>query len=60
VSIATGALTPLVSGTGTFYSSPQWAPTSNDVVVQVGGTAAHLQTLSTSTSDLHLLVHLAP
>ncbi|HEY4321074.1 MAG TPA: hypothetical protein VGM77_07820 [Gemmatimonadales bacterium] len=59
VSISTGATT-LLSGTDVFYSSPQWAPTSNDIVVQVGGTVAHLETTYSIASDLHLLVNLAP
>lgn len=58
VTISTGAVASLSNGT--YYSSPQWAPTSNDIVVQGGGTAGHLGTLYTSASDLHLLVNLGP
>lgn len=45
---------------GAIYSVPRISPTSSDVVVQVGGTWGHLQSVSSPGGDLHLLRGVGP
>jgi hypothetical protein len=59
VSLATGAVQTLVTGPD-MLATPQISPLTGDVVAQVGGLFGHLQTATTSPSDLHLFLGLVP
>jgi hypothetical protein len=64
VSLTTGSVqTILVLGSDAaapIIATPQISPVTGDVVAQVGGGFGHLQTFSTSGSDLHLFQGLVP
>ncbi len=53
VSLTTGAVQVLRTATG-ILATPQISPLSGDVVAQVGGAFGHIQTFTSSASDLHL------
>ena len=53
VSLTTGAVQVLRTATG-ILATPQISPLSGDVVAQVGGAFGHIQTFTSSGSDLHL------
>jgi hypothetical protein len=46
--------------TTALVATPQISPTTGDVVVQLGGAFGHLQSFTTSGSDLHLFQGLVP
>ena len=64
VSLTTGTVQSILilgSGDATpIIATPQISPVTGDVVAQVGGGFGHLQTFSTSGSDLHLYQGLVP
>ena len=53
ISLATGVSQVVRSGTALF-ATPQVSPVTGDVVAQTGGGFGHLQTFTSSGSDLHL------
>jgi hypothetical protein len=53
ISLATGVAQVVRSGT-TLFATPQVSPVTGDVVAQTGGGFGHLQTFTSSGSDLHL------
>ena len=57
VSLATGAVQVLRTASG-IVATPQISPLSGDVVAQVGGAFGHIQTFTSSGSDLHLYLGL--
>ena len=59
VTLASGAVQVLRSGP-TLVATPVVSPVSGDVVAQVGGLFGHLQTITSSASDLHLYPGLVP
>jgi hypothetical protein len=59
VALASGQSTSLLSRNGGVLASPLITP-SGDVVVQLGQMFGHLQTFSSSQSDLHLYKALVP
>jgi Tol biopolymer transport system component len=54
VTLNTAGVQTLYTATD-IVSTPRISPASGDVVVQIGGVWAHLQTFGAATSDLHLL-----
>jgi hypothetical protein len=59
VSLTTGVVQVLRTTAG-LVATPQVSPVSGDVVAQVGGAFGHLQTFTSSGSDLHLYQGLVP
>ncbi len=53
ISLVTGLVQVVHSGTS-LLATPQLSPVTGDVVVQTGGGFGHLQTFTSSGSDLHL------
>ena len=50
----------MLVATSGIVATPRISPVTGDVVAQVGGAFGHLQTFSTSGSDLHLFQGLVP
>lgn len=61
MSLTTGIAQVLRTGAAaTVFATPQVSPVTGDVVAQVGGAFGHLQTFTSSGSDLHLYQGLLP
>jgi hypothetical protein len=57
VSLATGVV-QVLRATSSLVATPQISPVTGDVVAQVGGAFGHIQTITSSGSDLHLFLGL--
>ena len=59
ISLTTGVV-QVIRTTAALVATPQISPVTGDVVAQVGGAFGHLQTFTSSGSDLHLFQSLVP
>jgi len=60
ISLETGSVLTIRSDTAGLFATPRISPVRGDVVVQVGGAFGHIQTFTSSGSDLHLYPGVVP